>query len=80
MLALGVGFLNASMTVHSKFMLKQANYNPGDISADLATFFILLCLIVTAVGLLHGDESLNLWNSFLMFINGNLQMIIWTVG
>ena len=75
-----MGCLNASQTVHAKFLMKQGKFQPMNITADTALIFITICSIITAFNLAQGHESINLRNVGIIFCSSCLGMICWLVG
>jgi hypothetical protein len=66
-----VGILNASQTVHTKFMVhrpRKYDYGVMNISADAGFMFGIVGAIITLYYFIEGHESLTLWNFFIAFI------------
>jgi drug/metabolite transporter (DMT)-like permease len=78
--ALAVGCLNASQTVHGKFLMKQGKFSPMNITADTALIFIIICSGITSFNLAQGHASINLRNAVIIFFSSCLGMICWLVG
>ncbi len=78
--ALGVGCLNASQTVHAKFMTRNKNYGVLNLTSDTGLLFTIICIGITLFNLLYGSESITLKNFGLIFVSSSLGMICWLVG
>lgn len=55
MFALSVGMLNASQTIHAKFMMLQADYGVLNLTADTGTLFVAMCSVITLLNLINGS-------------------------
>ncbi len=80
LLALSVGVVNATQTIHAKFMTRNGKYKVHDITLDIGLMFGCTALPLAIVFYSLGTESINLYNFCIVLFTGILGMMCWILG